>query len=87
MHARHLGSRNQSARARAVVEPRDQQTCGALEQLLAQQQLFLRAVVMRDADQCLKAFGALSLLRCIEQINEERFGEFWDQYRHMIAAL
>ena len=87
VHAGHLAAGDQLARGRVVVQPGDQQTGRAVQQLLAQQLLFFAGVVVRHAHQGLVTGGAKTGLRGVEQVDKQGIGQQWNQDAYMVTAL
>ena len=87
MHARHLAAGYQGLGGGVVVQAGDQQAGRPVQQLLAQQLLFLPLVIVRHTDQGLKAAGPQGLLGGIEQVDKQGVGQLGDQDGHVVAAL
>jgi hypothetical protein len=84
--ARHVAGGEQRERACAVLEARHQHPGRAVQQLLTQQLLFLRRVVVGHADQGLVARRAQGALHGLEHVDEQRVGEHRDQQGDMVAV-
>jgi hypothetical protein len=87
VHARHAAAHDELARGLAAIETRHQQAGGAVGQVGAQQQFFLRAVVVRHADQRLVTLGEQRAVHGLQQVHEQRIGQQRHQHQHLGAAL
>ena len=87
VHAGHAAAGHELARCFGVVEAGDQQSGGAVQQLLSQQLLFFAGVVVGHADQRLKALATQARLHGFDQSHKEFVGEHRNQHGDMRAAL